>query len=220
MTLGRLIEYTSRRSIWDIWDSDDNIEYTNEERLDKWLPIGQIAATSLVILGLILNIACIKWRWLARAFFHIEMLQIMLRKMIPMEICIGSTFSIFFEPFFYSLCFFVDIKSNLFTLAVCTIVGNLILTDIWMPDDLQFQLSPVMALIFLVGLIIIFLSCILTYVAQLQKKLRMQMSEYFNLINRMREGVLVLSAKTASSEGGATRMIEFCNRVVMKIFRP
>ena len=124
-------------------------------------------STSLVILGLVLNVACIKWRWFARAFFHIEMLQIMLRKMVPMEICIGSTFSIFFEPFFYSLLFFVDIKSNLLTLVVCTIIGNIFLTEIWMSDDLQFELSPVMTLILLVGLILVFLSCILTYVAQL-----------------------------------------------------
>lgn len=76
-----------------------------------------------------------------------------------------------------------------------------------------------MALIFLVGLIIIFLSCILTYVAQLQKKIRMQMSEYFNLINRMREGVLVLSIGQEGEVKGK-RIIEFCNRVVTKIFRP
>ena len=143
----------------------------------------------------------------------------MLRKMVPMEICIGSTFSIFFEPFFYSLCFFVDIKSNLLTLAVCTVVGNLVLTEIWMPDALQFELSPVMTLILLVGLILVFLSCILTYVVQLQKKIRMQMSEYFNLINRMREGVLILSKSDDAKNGSFSRYIEFYNKVVTKILR-
>ena len=143
------------------------------------------------------------------------MCQIMLRKMIPMEVCIGSTFSVFFEPFFYSLCFFIDIKSNLVTLVICTLVGNIFFNSIWLPEDLKvrFQYQPMIMLIFLVGLILIFLACILTYVSQLQKRLRMQMSEYFNLINRMREGVIVLSRE---AEG---RKIEFYNRIVQKIFR-
>ena len=29
LTVGRLLEYGSRRSIWDIWDQDDKIEYTD-----------------------------------------------------------------------------------------------------------------------------------------------------------------------------------------------
>ena len=135
--------------------------------------------------------------------------------MIPMEVCIGSTFSVFFEPFFYSLCFFIDIKSNLVTLVICTLVSNIFFNSIWLPEDLKvrFQYQPMIMLIFLVGLILIFLACILTYVSQLQKRLRMQMSEYFNLINRMREGVIVLSRE---AEG---RKIEFYNRIVQKIFR-
>ena len=88
-----------------------------------------------------------------------------------------------------------------------------------MNDALQFELSPVMTLILLVGLILVFLSCILTYVAQLQKKIRMQMSEYFNLINRMREGVLILSKSDDAKNGSSPRYIEFYNKVVTKILR-
>ena len=132
-----------------------------------------------------------------------------------MEICIGSTFSIFSEPFFYSLCFFCDIKSNLITLFICTLFGNVYLSHLWMDKANAISVSPAMTLIILVGLILIGIAFIITYVSQLQKKLRMQMSEYFNLINRMREGVLVLSLGRLSGE----HQIDFCNKTVTKLLK-
>ena len=50
------------------------------------------------------------------------------------------------------------------------------------------------------------MACAVTYVTNLHKKLRQQVNQYYNLINRMREGVLLLS-KDAS---GAIK-IKFCN---------
>ena len=47
-------------------------------------------------------------------------------------------------------------------------------------------------ILLLVGLIILIVAFVMNYIVQLQQRLRQQMSEYFNLINRMREGVLIL----------------------------
>ena len=52
------------------------------------------------------------------------------------------------------------------------------------------------------------------FVTSLQKRLRKQMNEYFNLINRMREGVLVL---TKDLKGALE--IQFCNKTVEKLFK-
>ena len=61
-----------------------------------------------------------------------------------------------------------------------------------MDESLKFQLSRYFSIFIPVGLSIIGLQIILNYIAQIQKRLRLLMSEYFNLMNRMREGVLVL----------------------------
>ena len=53
------------------------------------------------------------------------------------------------------------------------------------------------------------IACIITYLVQLKTKIRLQMNEYFNLINRMREGVLVLSRDMLQ--------IKFHNKTVEKL---
>ena len=47
-------------------------------------------------------------------------------------------------------------------------------------------------IVFVVILIIMIIAFIMNYIIHLQQRLRQQMIEYFNLINRMREGVLIL----------------------------
>ena len=54
---------------------------------------------------------------------------------------------------------------------------------------------------------------VIVYVTSLQKRLLQQMSEYFKLINRMREGVLVL---TKDLKG--LFEIQFYNKTVKKLF--
>ena len=53
-------------------------------------------------------------------------------------------------------------------------------------------------------------ACIFTYIAMLQDKLRIQMNEYLNLINRMREGVFIISRDLKN--------IMFRNSTIDKIF--
>ena len=55
------------------------------------------------------------------------------------------------------------------------------------------------------------MASILNHVTSLHMRLRFQVNEYFNLINRMREGVLVF-VKAPLSE------IKFCNKATEKIF--
>ena len=95
------------------------------------------------------------------------MANICLRKMIPTEVCMQTKFSIFFEPFFYSLCFFCDIKSNLVSLTFLTIFGNVYLSSLWMgmEDTIKARLSPVVSLILLVGIILFIVACSITYIS-------------------------------------------------------
>ena len=55
------------------------------------------------------------------------------------------------------------------------------------------------------------MASILNHIASLHMRLRVQVSEYFNLINRMREGVLVFVKEPLSE-------IKFCNKATEKIF--
>ena len=64
-------------------------------------------------------------------------------------------------------------------------------------------------IIFTIGLMVVVMACLMTYIVQLQKRLRLQIYEYFNLINRMREGVLVLIRDKVSAK---TKEIKFYNK--------
>ena len=63
----------------------------------------------------------------------------------------------------------------------------------------------------LIGILVMLMASILNHIASLHMRLRVQVSEYFNLINRMREGVLVFVKEPLSE-------IKFCNKATEKIF--
>ena len=60
--------------------------------------------------------------------------------------------------------------------------------------------------------LIMVVSAIFNKLSYLQTRSRVQVNEYFNLINRMREGVIVLLKRGPNSE------IKFCNKSAEKIF--
>ena len=62
-----------------------------------------------------------------------------------------------------------------------------------------------------IGIMIMLMASILNHIASLHMRLRVQVNEYFNLINRMREGVLVFVNEPLSE-------IKFCNKATEKIF--
>ena len=73
-------------------------------------------------------------------------------------------------------------------------------------------IKNMMFVIFL-SIVTIVIIAILNHMSQLHTRLRIQVNEYFNLINRMREGVIVLFRGTA-----ADPEIKFCNKSAEKIF--
>ena len=89
------------------------------------------------------------------------------------------------------MLYICDLRIGMAT-VVTSGVTLLILKRVTLNKSLGFQMQQNFLIIFVVGLIILIIAFVLNYIVQLQQRLRLQMSEYFNLINRMREGVLVL----------------------------
>ena len=94
------------------------------------------------------------------------------------------------------------------TLTACIWVMILCLTT---EDQINFILSRISLLIFSISITIIIIGGMLNHVAEIHPLLRVQVNEYFNLINIMREGVLVL-VREPNYE------IRFCNKATRKIF--
>ena len=94
-------------------------------------------------------------------------------------------------------------------------VTLLILKTYTLNISLGFQLEQNSMIIFVVGLIILIVAFVMNYIVQLQQRVRQQMSEYFNLINRMREGVLVLIRNQGEAKDTD---IKFFNKSFLKIF--
>ena len=53
------------------------------QNLEKYILAGRYLAWGLLITGLTIDLLCLKWPCLARALFHIEMLQLCILRMIP-----------------------------------------------------------------------------------------------------------------------------------------
>ena len=64
----------------------------------------------------------------------------------------------------------------------------------------------------MISLVILVMAYIVNHVSQLQTRLLIQVNEYFSLINRMREGVIVFTQESEST------IIRFCNKSAEKIF--
>ena len=82
-TILKIIQFSYEGTIWDSW-KQDNLAYIEDGMADKLLPNARLVAISLVVLGLIIDILCAKWRSFARVLFHIEMLQFCMLNMVPL----------------------------------------------------------------------------------------------------------------------------------------
>ena len=65
-----------------------------------------------------------------------------------------------------------------------------------------------------ISIVSIVLIALLNHTTKLHTRLRIQVNEYFNLINRMREGVIVLLRGPTAADSE----IKFCNKSAEKIF--
>ena len=120
---------------------------------------------------------------------------------------------------FLNVAFYVDIKSNLMAM-----LASYSLSYFWLrPNTKLYDLSSeivldsILALFF--SLLTLVISAIfLSHSTRLNKRIRIQMIEYLNLLNRVNEGVIVLTNETY--EETAVYEIEFCSQEAVKILRP
>ena len=197
LMLFRAVKYYLADTIYDTYESE--MPEDKQELIDEIVNTAKVISVIYVCLGLVLDILCCKWRWLARLFFHMEMLHCCLYYVIPNEACQDSDNVFLFLPFFYSICFFCDVKSGLFTLIVTMFAGNIFLRNILLEEELSQRVNRFFANTLFIVLLLLIMACAVTYVTNLHKKFRQQVSEYFNLINRMREGVLLLTLDAAGA---------------------
>ena len=51
--------------------------------MEKYIIAGKYVAWVLLITGFTIDLLCLKWPYLARSLFHIEMLQLCIQRVIP-----------------------------------------------------------------------------------------------------------------------------------------
>ena len=134
--------------------------------------MAEVISVFYVCFGLILDILCCKWRWLARFIYHLELLHMCLYYMVPNEADQKSDNYFLFLPFFYSICFFCDVKSGLTTLVVTMFVGNIFLRNIQIEETLSQRVNRFLANTLFIVILLLTMACAVTYVTNLHKKLR------------------------------------------------
>ena len=222
-SITRLGQYSTGHSQWDTWTHDE-LEDKNESIHEK-LATGKVIAWLLLIMGLILDLLSLKWRSLARCFFHLEMLQVCLVKMIPVnDVGLRSNsylYSVlFFDPLCYALLFICDLRVGLVTLVATQAFGNIFLSDLWMTEDAQTTfLLPGVMLLLLALLFIVLFSCLLAYIADLHTALHCKTEEQSSLLGKMQEGVIILEkSPCASNEHNVKYGIKFSNKSADNLF--
>ena len=135
---------------------------------------------------------CFKYRPIARLFFLMEMMNLTFLHSLPYEQICGNEINVllFYVTFFNAICLMCDARLNLVILivAACT---QTVLRDVVLDLDTGLANLSYFSIYTLIGIVIMVMASILNHVASLHMRLRIQINEYFNLINRMREGVLV-----------------------------
>ena len=112
--------------------------------------------------------------------------------------------------FFLAICFVCDARISLAILFVLSFIQTAI-RDYVLDLENGMMYLRYFVIYALIGILIMIMASILNHVASLHMRLRVQVNEYFNLINRMREGVLVFVNEPLSE-------IKFCNKATEKIF--
>ena len=108
----------------------------------------------------------------------------------PAQPFYGAMQASFFTLFI--VFYYVDVKLNLLLMMLTFIIASYIRTtlELWEADTEYIRDRIFVAMLIWFGFFII--TSFIGRNAQLNKKLRVQMTEYFNLMNRMHEGIIVL----------------------------
>ena len=135
----------------------------------------------------------IKYRSIGRIFFYFEMLNFILSVSIPKIPAIpwNGSFQISLS-LLVSIGFSVDVKSNLIALIITLIILDIFRTSLEHWEVNTGYVIEQVIVTFLSGLALVMYVTMMGHMTQLSKRLRIQMNEYFNLLNRMHEGIIVL----------------------------
>ena len=174
----------------------DNFEKSNKaEELDTdLLRIYESTYIGLTISTAIIDLICIKWRQFARLLYPIEMLNFCLLFVLPydQDLCYSHEDALLFFGFYLCVCLVCDLRSAL----IIQIIGLIAQTinhsfSIGGGYIARYFIRYSFMSLFLV-ITAFAIAILMNHVVQLQKRLRIQFDEHFNLINSMREGVIVL----------------------------
>ena len=114
---------------WDkFYDTKDEIVYKEDGLIEDALPWARAIYNSMIFLSIVLAILCIKWRFLARFFFHIHMIHTCLFYIIPSRVeCFTADYVMILQPFLVTIIMACDLKLGLFSIIVSILVGKLFL---------------------------------------------------------------------------------------------
>ena len=172
---------------------DQSLEVS--EQHEHAFKVCRVAWYVLLIIGFILDLCCLKWRKIAKLFFPHEAILLLLTSVIPIKLCSLEQYTYVFYFFLMTCIYFCDVRIGLITVVLSSIALPIIRSNFMVfeqEEEISYQIKRFLLLIVLINCIIMILASLVTYLSQLQTRIRQQMVEYFNLINRMREGVLVL----------------------------
>lgn len=194
-TIYRIWAFFSGRTQQDWWGEGERIEF-KMETVFEILPIVEDVQVAINFTGLAISILCLKWRAMARCFFYIEALGALSLYLVP--IGQAQEWIVFILPTFIALNYYCDPRGLVIYLFVVVPVAGLILPTIWSYEPIAERAPRFLLFTLILNVALLTLAVLLTKMTKLQKRIDSQMTEYFNLINRMREGVLVLSQNPLS----------------------
>ena len=174
---------------------------------------------TLIPIGILLDILVWRYRRYASLLYIYEMLSLIVHSFVPFD---GGDFASVILLGIISFAFLTLSRMNRSDILI-SVLTMIVIEFLVYPRVLQEEkftaggiVNIVLNILYLVAMLTV-LSMIVTYIAQIKGKMSVLMVENLNFLDRMHEGLIVLSTGS-SSEEGSSRNVEFTSEPAINLF--
>ena len=191
----RLNRWLSGKATW----QEEACEHTVEEQecpeynrdlLDPIQPVVKIIIPIIIVVNLILDLACIKYRKLAQLFLYIESVTYLIMSLTPAsQFLFMHARSAMYLIIFIAL--YCDSAVQIIVITVCFIVQNIIVQAVVYLKTIGIASEVLTALLCWLGITAI--AMVITYIKEMHNTLHSANEDNLRLLDGMHEGLLILN---------------------------
>ena len=193
ISIVRLITVVCQQSWWQIGlENRDKIAH-NEAFVDSIANFATVGCWSLAVIGLVLDVACLKWIKLANVLFYLELLYVTISLMVPYKQGPVVSQLIIVLALLSAFCLYSNPLPNFIYLTVVVVWLVYVQLPLVWGNELSGTLGhDGISLALTVMFVFIGATMVITDIGRVKTYIKVQEKNDFNLLNKMQEGLFVL----------------------------